>query len=123
MENQQKSLYDQLGGEATVDKAVELFYQKVLSDEDLLEFFVEVNMDQLKRHQKRFFTLAMGGPNEYTGRDMRKAHENLKLDDLHFDLIKKHLADTLRELGAQESQIETVMGSVEPLRNDVLNTK
>ena len=123
MDNQPKSLYEKLGGEAAVDKAVELFYQKVLSDEDLMEFFVEVNMDQLKRHQKNFFTMALGGPNQYTGRDMRKAHQHLKLDDLHFDLIKKHLAETLKEVGAQENQVQTVMNTVEPLRNDVLNRK
>jgi hemoglobin len=116
-----KSLYEQLGGEKTVDKAVKLFYDKVLSDPDLMEFFVEVNMDQLKRHQKNFLTVALGGPNKYTGRDMRKAHEHLKLQDLHFDLIKKHLSETLNQLGANKNQIQTILNTVEPLRNEVLN--
>lgn len=115
------SIYEQLGGEGAIDIAVKKFYERVLSDDDLIEFFEGINMDQLKRHQKNFFTMALGGPNAYSGRDMRKAHEHLKLEDKHFDLIVKHLSDTLRELGAKDNQIKSVADKVEPLRNDVLN--
>ncbi len=119
--DKEKSLYEQLGGEPTVEKAVSLFYGRVLTDPDLIEFFQEVNIDQLKKHQKNFFTMALGGPNIYAGRDMRKAHEHLKLEDIHFDLIKKHLGDTLTELGANKTQVQTVMDTVEPLRAPTLN--
>ena len=119
--NKEASLYEQLGGEPTIDRAVALFYGRILTDPDLMEFFEGVNIDQLKRHQKNFFTLALGGPNKYSGRDMRKAHEQLKLEDMHFDRIKQHLADTLTELGANGSQVETVMNTVEPLRAPCLN--
>ncbi|WP_444979209.1 globin domain-containing protein, partial [Bathymodiolus platifrons methanotrophic gill symbiont] len=33
------SLYDQIGGEAAVDAAVNLFYRKVLSDHRINRFF------------------------------------------------------------------------------------
>ena len=115
------SIYEQLGGAPTVDIAVEKFYGRVLSDPDLIEFFEGVSIDSLKKHQKNFFTLAMGGPNKYTGRDMRKAHEHLKLSDKHFNLIGKHLADTLTELGVSLSQISAILDVVEGTRNDVLN--
>ena len=116
-----QSLYSQLGGEPTIDKAVGLFYSKVLIDPDLIEFFEGANLEMLRKHQKNFLTVALGGPNLYAGRDMRSAHQHLKLEDLHFDLIKKHLADTLYELGANRTQVDIVMDTVEPLRSDVLN--
>jgi truncated hemoglobin YjbI len=115
------SIYEQLGGVPTIDIAVEKFYEKVLSDPDLIEFFQGVSIDGLKKHQKNFFALAMGGPNKYTGKDMRKAHEHLKLSDKHFNLVGKHLADTLTELGASKSQISAILDVVEGTRNDVLN--
>ena len=93
----EKSLYDQLGGEATVNLAVEKFYKKVLNNEELIEFFEEVNMEKLRQHQKNFITLVLGGPNEYKGRDMRKADEHLKLNDRHFDIVVGHLVSTLTE--------------------------
>ncbi len=115
------TLYEDLGGAAAVEKAVEIFYTKVLADENLAEFFVGVNMKNLKQHQKRFLTLALGGPNEYKGKDMRKAHEHLKLNDKHFDLVLGHLAATLSELGASEQQIGSAAKIVESVRKDVLN--
>ncbi len=115
------SIYDQLGGEDTVDLAVEKFYKKVLNDEELMEFFEDVNMNKLRQHQKNFITLVLGGPKMYTGRDMRKAHEHLKLNDRHFDLVVGHLVSTLTELGASSLQLENIGKVVESTRNDVLN--
>jgi hemoglobin len=115
------TLFEELGGVAAVEKAVEIFYKKVLADDGLAEFFVGVNMKNLKQHQKRFLTLALGGPNDYKGRDMRKAHEHMKLTDKHFDLVLGHLAATLSELGASEQQIATAAKIVEGTRKDVLN--
>jgi hemoglobin len=115
------SIYDQLGGQPTIDIAVDKFYEKVLSDPDLIEFFEGVSIDALKKHQRNFFTVALGGPNKYSGRDMRKAHEHLKLTDKHFNLVGKHLADTLTELGANKTQVQAILDTVETLRNDVLN--
>lgn len=119
MEN--KSLYEQLGGAGAISVAVEEFYKRVLSDPDLQEFFAETNMEVQKKHQTNFLTMALGGPKNYTGRDMRKAHEHLHLEDLHFDLIKKHLGDTLKSLGVDDEKVHIVVEALEPLRNDVLN--
>jgi hemoglobin len=68
------SLYEELGGEPAVDAAVDLFYEKVLADEHINRFFSGINMDRQKRMQKAFLTVAFGGPNHYSGANMRKAH-------------------------------------------------
>ncbi len=55
-------------------------------------------MDKQIAKQKAFFTMAVGGPNNYTGVDMRKAHAHLVeigLDDSHFDAVMEHLGATL----------------------------
>ena len=36
---------------------------------------------------------------------MRDAHQNLSLNDQHFDAIVNHLADTLKELGVNADLI------------------
>ena len=40
-----KSVYDQIGGAAAVDAAVDIFYRKVLTDSTISHFFESVDMD------------------------------------------------------------------------------
>ncbi len=81
-----QSLYDQIGGASAVEAAVDLFYRKVLTDDLISHFFDDTDMDEQRAKQKAFLTLVLGGPHEYTGKDLRTAHAPLVekgLDDLH----------------------------------------
>lgn len=117
------SLYDQIGGSAAVDAAVDLFYEKVLADDSINGYFSNVDMKKQRAQQKAFLTFVFGGPNTYTGKDLRSAHAGLVksgLGDLHFDAVAKHLKTTLDQLNVPDdlkTQIMTIAGSV---RDDVL---
>ena len=117
------SLYEQLGGDNAVNAAVDIFYRKVLSDDRISQFFEGVDMDKQIGKQKAFLTMAFGGPNNYTGVDMRKAHAHLVargLNDSHFDAVAENLSATLSELGVAAPLIEQVMAIAGSTRNDVL---
>jgi hemoglobin len=119
----QKSLYDQLGGQAAVDAAVDIFYRKVLSDDRISRFFDDVDMDRQRAKQKAFLTMAFGGPANYSGKDMRNAHARLVqagLNDSHFDAVVELLGGTLKELGVADELIGQVAAIAESTRKDVL---
>lgn len=118
------SLYERLGGEAAVNAAVELFYRKVLADGRIARFFEGVDIDQQIAKQKSFLTMAFGGPNRYTGADMRNAHKRLVvngLNDSHVDAVIENLNYTLRTLGVGEKEVNEVAAIANSVRNDVLN--
>jgi hemoglobin len=116
------SLYDELGGEAAVNAAVDIFYRKVLQDDRIKHFFDGVDMGRQSAKQKAFLTMAFGGPNNYTGEDMRRGHAHLKgLNDSHFDAVVEDLGATLKELGVSDALIARVAAVAETTRNDVLN--
>ncbi|MBS3964801.1 MAG: group 1 truncated hemoglobin [Methylomonas sp.] len=119
------SLYEQLGGEAAVNAAVDIFYRKVLADYRINRFFNNTDMERQAAKQKAFLTMAFGGPNNYTGTDMRTAHahlvEKFGLDDSHFDAVMEHLTATLKELNAPQNLIDQVAAIAESTRDDVLN--
>lgn len=120
----EQSLYEQLGGEAAVNAAVDIFYRKVLSDDRISGFFEDVDMDKQAAKQKAFLTMAFGGPHNYTGLDMRRGHAHLVargLNDAHVDAVIEDLGATLRELGVQEKLIAQVAAIAESTRNDVLD--
>jgi hemoglobin len=118
------NLYERLGGEAAVNAAVELFYRKVLADGRIARFFDGVDMEQQVAKQKSFLTMAFGGPNRYTGTDMRNAHKRLVakgLNDSHVDAVIENLNYTLRELGVDEKEVKEVAAIANSVRDDVLN--
>lgn len=118
--SEQKTIYEQLGGAPAIDLTVDKFYDRVLADPVVNGFFKSTNMAFQRKHQKNFITFATGGSKVYEGKNMREAHKNMGLQEVHFDHIKMHLGDTLLELGVQKDLVQKVADLVETLRNDVL---
>lgn len=117
------SLYNRIGGKEAVQATVTKLYGKILTDNLLNRFFDPDNIEQLKRSQIAFITMAFGGPHDYTGEDLRTAHApyiEQGLSDKHFDAVAGHLAETMRELGVDEGLIEEALAIVETTRAPVL---
>ncbi len=118
------SVFEQIGGAAAVDAAVDIFYRRVLADAYVNRFFEGVDMEKQAAKQKAFLTMVMGGPHNYTGKDMREGHKHLikmGLNDSHFDHILMHLRATLAELKVPDHLIQTIISVAESTRDDVLN--
>ena len=119
-----ESIFDRLGGEGSVDAAVDIFYRKVLADDSINRFFDSTDMDDQRAKQKSFLTLAFGGPNDYTGQDMRTAHAPLVakgLNEDHFMAVAGHLQSTLEELSVPSELVAEVMAVAGSTIDDVLN--
>ncbi|MEZ5351459.1 MAG: group 1 truncated hemoglobin [Bryobacteraceae bacterium] len=123
MSSSNASLFEQLGGQPSVEAAVDNFYRKVLVDDRVSSFFDDVDMERQRAKQKAFLTMAFGGPHNYSGKDMRNGHAHLVskgLNDSHVDAIVEILGATLREMGVAEGLIQQVAAIAESTRNDVL---
>ena len=55
------ALFERLGGSASIDIAVDQFYERLLDDPELAPFFEDVPMGRQRAHQKAFLTMALGG--------------------------------------------------------------
>jgi len=119
------TLFERLGGDGAVEAAVDIFYAKLLSDETLKPFFEGIDMDKQSFMQRIFLTGAFGGPQAYTGRSLRAAHERLVtekgLGEAHFAAVAGHLQATLEELGVAPDLIREVLTIVAGTKDDVLN--
>jgi hemoglobin len=118
------SLYERIGGDAALDAAVDLFYRKVLADPGISEFFDATDMDEQRGKQKAFLSMVFGGPNGYSGKDLRSAHAPLVergLNDSHFGAVAGHLQATLEELGVAAEVAQEVMTIAASTHDDVLN--
>jgi len=119
-----QTLFEKIGGEPAISAAVDIFYRKVLSDYRINRFFDNTDIEKQGAKLKSFLTMAFGGPNNYTGADMRKAHAHLVrrgLNDSHFDAVMEHLGATLKELNVPNDLIAEAAAIAESTRNDVLS--
>ena len=66
--------FDRLGGAPAITAVAELFYRQVLADPLLAPYSGDVDMERQVAKQAAFLTMALGGPDQYTGRDLRTAH-------------------------------------------------
>lgn len=115
------SIFDKLGGAPAIDAAVDIFYRKVLADDRISHFFDTIDMDNQHAKQKAFLTMAFGGPNNYTGKDMRNAHKHMHLTEVHFNAVAECLVGTLKELNVSEDDINAVVKVALSVKDDVLN--
>jgi hemoglobin len=116
-------LYELLGGAAAVNTATLRFYEKVMADPVLAPYFKGLNIEAQAKKFVAFMTMAMGGPHDYTGKDLRTAHERLVRDGLgdeHFEAVLNHLEATLVELGTETELIEQTLELVASTYRDVL---
>ena len=115
------SVYEKIGGEAAVDAAVDVFYRNVLGDDRISHFFDTVDMEGQAIKQKAFLTMAFGGPNSYTGKDLRAAHKGMNLTDIHFTAVAECLSGALTELEVAQEYIDEIIGVCLSVKDDVLN--
>jgi hemoglobin len=116
-----QTIYGEIGGREAVEAVVDDFYDRVLSDEQLLPYFEEFDMDELRAHQVQFISAVAGGPVDYTGRDMREAHAHLDIREEDFDAVATYLERALRENGVRDENVAAIMDEVADLKAPVLN--
>ena len=117
------SIYEQIGGDDTILVAVEIFYRKVLSDDLVAHFFDDTDMDGQLAKQASFLTMVTGGPHDYTGKDMRAAHQHLVAQGMngeHFDVVVEHLGATFLEMGIDADMVRQVEEVAISVRDQVL---
>lgn len=80
----EQTLYEKVGGEEAIAKVVDYFYSElVLKDDTVNHFFEKTDMEKQRGHQTKFISFALGGPKQYSGQSMAKAHQGMDLQPAH----------------------------------------
>ena len=79
------SLYERLGAAAGISAIVDDVVAAHLANPLVAPRYRHVkDMEQLKRVSREFFCAGAGGPETYTGRDMRTAHKGMNVSEQEF---------------------------------------
>lgn len=97
-----KSLFDRLGGQQTLQKVHKIFYDKLYIHPWLQHFFNNTPQDILESQQSTFMTQLMGGPKIYAGKTPKNAHQHMFISEEIFDLRHAILSKSIKEAGISD---------------------
>jgi len=120
----EKSLYERLGGEPAITAVVEDFVGRAAANPKVNFFrdgkYKGTDVPRLKRLLVEFIGSATGGPQKYTGRDMKQVHKGMKITNAEFDAIAADLAASLDKFkvpAKEKNELLTIVGTT---RKDIV---
>ncbi|MBG0568518.1 group I truncated hemoglobin [Actinoplanes aureus] len=116
-----ESFYQRIGGEPAVSAAVTALYRVILADDRLAGYFAGVDLDRLSGHMVALLSRVLGGPDAYSGRDLRGAHRHLGVTAAHYDLVGAYLIGILAGLGVDDEVLGAVRGVLEASADEVID--
>ena len=119
MLEEQKTLFQRVGGKQAITELIHEFYDRVLADTELKPFFKDTPVDKLRRMQREFFSAALDGPITYTGRPLSHVHHGKGITKHHFARYVDHLIDTLRSRDITEEDVNDIIGRINTYANEI----
>ncbi|MCB1491352.1 MAG: group 1 truncated hemoglobin [Rhodobiaceae bacterium] len=116
----EQTLFEKYGGFSNISKIVLSFYDTLLDSDEIGPFFDDVDMSRMVDHQTKFIASLLGGPAAYTDTQLRQLHARLDIQNAHFDELAVVLADTLRDHGIEEPDVQAVVAEFEKRRTLVV---
>lgn len=115
-----KSLYDRLGGKASIAAVIDQFVTNVANDKRINGRFATTDIPRLKQHLVNQVCTASGGPCSYTGRDMKTTHAGMGITTADFQALVEDLVASLDHFKVPEAEKKELLGILGPMKKDIV---
>ena len=124
-----KPLWDRLGGKSAVEAVVHDFV--VMAAGDAKVNFLrdgkfkldDKGVAHLEKMLVELISATTGGPMKYTGKDMKKAHEGMRITDAEFDALAGDLISVLNKYKVPKAELDELIAIVGSTRSDIVEVK
>lgn len=123
------TLYARLGGKKAIEAVVDDFVDR-LADDPKVNVTRQGTANTWEatpahvRQIKKMITLQIcdvtGGPQKYTGRDMRTAHRGMQITETEFDLSARRLRDSLEKFNVPKQEQDELINIVASTRPEIV---
>lgn len=114
-----QTLYDALGGKTVMEAVIADMLDFALADPRMAPIFADSDMARLEKLLNIHFCHIADGPCDYDGQDMRRAHDGLGIQTIHFNRLVENLQDAM---DAQDISFRTqnrLLARLAPFHDDV----
>jgi hemoglobin len=114
------TLYERLGGPAGITAIASDLVDAHIANPLIGQRFQKIDREMAKRHAFEFFCMGSGGPESYTGRDLREVHTGMNASEQEFLAAVDDLMMVLDRNGIGEREKQEVLYIFYSLKGDVL---
>jgi hemoglobin len=114
------SMYSRVGGGPAIKHVVDQLYTWILTDDELSPYFATVTVESVKRHMAALLAQVLGGPAEYTGRELGESHRALAITDAHYTRVVDLALAALVLAHAPRDVVAAVEDTLASVRADIV---
>jgi hemoglobin len=114
------SLYQRIGGHAVLESIASGWVDQVVVDPALKARFAATNADQFKARLTALLCEISGGPEVYTGKDMKTAHRGMNVSDAEWKSFIENLRSVLDTMKIPPAYEEELLVKVEPMKGIIV---
>ncbi len=114
------SLYDRLGGKGAITAVVDVFVDRLVADPQVGARFASADVNRFKMLNTELVCMATGGPCKYSGQDMKKTHNGMRISQAEFNTVAGHLSATLKKFKVPKQEQEELLGIIGSLQKDIV---
>lgn len=117
------SLYDRLGGAAGIAALVDDVIGAHLANPIVQTRFQSIeDLEHVKKMAREFFGAGSGGPEPYTGRDMRTTHRGMNISEQEYLAVMDDIMGALDKHRIDEATKKDVLTIIYSLKNEIIRT-
>jgi hemoglobin len=116
----QKTLYEQLGGEAGINNIVENLVQEIGQDQQVFHYFAEARVSRFKENLIEHFCAISDGPCSYTGDNMMDIHTGMNINEKDFNHLVDLLINAMDTEGIPHRIQNQLIARLAPLRKEII---
>lgn len=124
MEQEERSIYELVGGEDTFRRLVDIFYTKIEQDAYLRPMFPD-SLDEGKEWQFLFLCQLFGGPQRYAEERghprLRMRHAPFAIDQKARDVWLGHMLDAMTEINIRQPAYDMMRSYFERAATHMIN--
>jgi hemoglobin len=117
------SLFERIGGLQAISAVVDDFAGNVLADARINKKFAKTDAPRLLANLKDFVCFATGGPCQYNGLSMKKAHEHMRVTGGEFDALVEDFVKTLDKFNVGDPERGELLKALGGTRPDIVRSK
>lgn len=120
---EEPSLYKRLGGRDAIAFVVDDFVANLVADARVSGRFKALKppeVSRLKSHLSDQICEATGGPCSYLGRDMKSAHQGMRVTEAEWNATVENLVKALDKRQVQRREKDELLGALAGMKKDIV---